>query len=89
MLFNYFFFIQAGFPPGVVNILPGDGPECGNAIAVHENIDKIAFTGSVEVKSLKRKKIEECKKCLLQIGKKIQEAAAKSNLKRVSLELGK
>lgn len=45
--------MQAGFPPGVVNILPGDGPECGNAIAVHEHIDKIAFTGSVEVNILK------------------------------------
>lgn len=30
--------------------LRGDGPECGNAIAVHEKIDKIAFTGSVEVR---------------------------------------
>ncbi|CAF0998209.1 unnamed protein product [Rotaria sp. Silwood1] len=61
---------EAGFPPGVVNIVPGDGPNCGQAIVVHENIDKIAFTGSVEV------------------GKKIQEAAGRSNLKRVSLELG-
>ncbi|CAF4320789.1 unnamed protein product [Rotaria sp. Silwood2] len=48
----------------------GDGPQCGYAIAVHEHIDKVAFTGSVE------------------IGKKVQEAAAKSNLKRVTLELG-
>ncbi|CAF1429207.1 unnamed protein product [Adineta steineri] len=61
---------EAGFPPGVVNVIPGDGPDCGNAIASHEHIDKVAFTGSVE------------------IGKKIQEAAAKSNLKRVTLELG-
>ncbi|CAF3303480.1 unnamed protein product [Rotaria socialis] len=61
---------EAGFPPGVVNIVPGDGPECGNAVSSHQDIDKVAFTGSVEV------------------GKKVQEAAAKSNLKRVSLELG-
>ncbi|CAF2047637.1 unnamed protein product [Rotaria magnacalcarata] len=61
---------EAGFPPGVVNIVPGDGPECGNAVSSHPDIDKVAFTGSVE------------------IGKKVQEAAAKSNLKRVSLELG-
>jgi acyl-CoA reductase-like NAD-dependent aldehyde dehydrogenase len=40
-----------------VNILPGDGPECGNAIAVHEHIDKIAFTGSVEVRLLIKKKM--------------------------------
>lgn len=31
------------------NLYLGDGPECGNAIAVHEDIDKVAFTGSVEV----------------------------------------
>ena len=30
----------------------GDGPECGNAIAVHEHIDKVAFTGSVEVRAV-------------------------------------
>lgn len=61
---------EAGFPPGVVNILPGYGPTAGAAIASHIGIDKIAFTGSTEV------------------GKLIQEAAGRSNLKRVTLELG-
>uniref|UniRef100_A0A665UZM6 Aldehyde dehydrogenase domain-containing protein n=1 Tax=Echeneis naucrates TaxID=173247 RepID=A0A665UZM6_ECHNA len=61
---------EAGFPPGVVNILPGFGPTAGAAIASHMGIDKMAFTGSTEV------------------GKLIQEAAGKSNLKRVTLELG-
>jgi aldehyde dehydrogenase (NAD+) len=61
---------EAGFPPGVVNILPGYGPTAGAAIARHMDIDKVAFTGSTEV------------------GHLIMEAAAKSNLKRVSLELG-
>ena len=37
---------QAGFPPGVVNILNGYGREAGAAIASHMDIDKIAFTGS-------------------------------------------
>lgn len=37
---------QAGFPPGVVNILNGHGKEAGAAIASHPDIDKIAFTGS-------------------------------------------
>lgn len=37
---------EAGFPPGVVNILNGLGPDCGAAIASHLDIDKIAFTGS-------------------------------------------
>ncbi|WEW59217.1 mitochondrial aldehyde dehydrogenase [Emydomyces testavorans] len=37
---------EAGFPPGVVNILNGVGKEVGAAIASHMDIDKIAFTGS-------------------------------------------
>ena len=37
---------QAGFPPGVVNILSGYGKTAGAAIAAHEGIDKVAFTGS-------------------------------------------
>ncbi|KAG7278114.1 hypothetical protein CRUP_019424 [Coryphaenoides rupestris] len=61
---------QAGFPPGVVNILPGFGPSAGAAVASHMGVDKVAFTGSTEV------------------GQLIKEAAARSNLKRVTLELG-
>ena len=37
---------EAGFPPGVVNILNGYGKVAGAAIAQHLDIDKIAFTGS-------------------------------------------
>lgn len=37
---------EAGFPPGVVNILNGHGREAGAAIATHLGIDKVAFTGS-------------------------------------------
>jgi aldehyde dehydrogenase (NAD+) len=62
--------LEAGFPPGVVNILPGYGPTAGAAIARNMDIDKVAFTGSTEV------------------GHLILEASAKSNLKRVTLELG-
>jgi aldehyde dehydrogenase (NAD+) len=62
--------VEAGFPEGVVNLLPGFGPTAGAAIASHMDVDKVAFTGSTEV------------------GHLIMEAAAKSNLKRVSLELG-
>src|SRR5450432_1225879 len=62
--------VEAGYPEGVVNLLPGFGPTAGAAIARHMDVDKIAFTGSTEV------------------GHLIMEAAAKSNLKRVSLELG-
>jgi aldehyde dehydrogenase (NAD+) len=61
---------EAGFPPGVINILSGTGEVAGAAIANHMDIDKVAFTGSVEV------------------GRKILRAAANSNLKKVTLELG-
>src|SRR5580704_9496566 len=61
---------EAGFPEGVVNMLPGYGPTAGAAIARHMDVDKVAFTGSTEV------------------GHLIMEAAAQTNLKRVTLELG-
>ena len=41
--------IEAGFPDGVVNMLPGYGPTAGAAIARHMDVDKVAFTGSTEV----------------------------------------
>lgn len=37
---------EAGFPPGVINIITGDG-KVGAAMASHMDIDKIGFTGSV------------------------------------------
>jgi len=40
---------EAGFPPGVVNVVPGYGPTAGAAISSHMDIDKVAFTGSTEV----------------------------------------
>src|SRR6266568_6414500 len=43
---------EAGFPEGVVNIVPGYGETAGAALAAHEGIDKIAFTGSGEVGKL-------------------------------------
>ncbi|CAA9441459.1 MAG: Aldehyde dehydrogenase, partial [uncultured Phycisphaerae bacterium] len=62
--------MEAGFPPGVINIVPGYGETAGAAISEHMDVDKVAFTGSTEV------------------GKLIMQAAARSNLKRVTLELG-
>jgi aldehyde dehydrogenase (NAD+) len=61
--------IEAGFPPGVFQVLSGDG-STGALLASHMRIRKVSFTGSIPT------------------GKRIQEAAAKSNLKRVTLELG-
>ncbi|XP_030073381.1 aldehyde dehydrogenase, mitochondrial-like isoform X2 [Microcaecilia unicolor] len=40
---------EAGFPPGVVNIIPGMGPTAGAAICSHMDVAKVAFTGSTEV----------------------------------------
>jgi acyl-CoA reductase-like NAD-dependent aldehyde dehydrogenase len=41
--------VEAGFPPGVVNIVPGPGRIVGEHLARHEGVRKIAFTGSTEV----------------------------------------
>jgi aldehyde dehydrogenase (NAD+) len=41
--------MEAGFPEGVVNLLPGFGPSAGVALAQHKDVDKVAFTGSTEV----------------------------------------
>ncbi|MFD4183612.1 aldehyde dehydrogenase family protein, partial [Rhodococcus sp. NPDC058514] len=41
-------FQEAGFPPGVVNIISGFG-DAGAALSAHDDVDKIAFTGSTEV----------------------------------------
>lgn len=62
--------LEAGFPPGVINILCGEGKVAGQAIAEHPKIRKVAFTGSTLV------------------GRQILRAAAETNLKRVTLELG-
>ena len=43
---------EAGFPEGVVNIVPGFGETAGAALAAHPDVDKIAFTGSTEVGKL-------------------------------------
>lgn len=43
--------MEAGFPPGVINIVPGFG-ETGAALVRHPGVDKIAFTGSTEVAHL-------------------------------------
>ena len=61
---------EAGFPPGVLNIISGHGRVAGAALSSHMDVDKIAFTGSTAV------------------GRTIMKAAAASNLKKVTLELG-
>ena len=43
---------QAGFPPGVFNIVPGLGEEAGNALIHHPGVNHLSFTGSTEVGAL-------------------------------------
>jgi aldehyde dehydrogenase (NAD+) len=40
---------EAGFPDGVINVVPGMGPTAGGALVKHPDVDKVAFTGSTEV----------------------------------------
>ncbi|OAL53135.1 aldehyde dehydrogenase [Pyrenochaeta sp. DS3sAY3a] len=61
--------LEAGFPPGVFQVLTGDG-STGSLLASHMKVAKVSFTGSIPT------------------GKAVQVMAAKSNLKRVTLELG-
>ena len=39
---------EVGFPPGVINIVPGDGPTTGAHLVRHPDVDKVAFTGSTQ-----------------------------------------
>ncbi len=62
---------EAGFPDGVVNILPGYGETAGAALASHPGIDKIAFTGSTEVgKIIAREAAQNLTKVSLELGGK-------------------
>lgn len=62
--------VEAGFPPGVFNILSGHGVPSGQVLARHMDVRALSFTGSGRT------------------GRLIQEEAARSNLKKVILELG-
>ena len=64
-------FKQAGFPDGVVNIVPGPGNTAGEAIVNHSKIDKIAFTGSTNVgKNVMKGAADEIKNVTLELGGK-------------------
>jgi phenylacetaldehyde dehydrogenase len=63
--------VEAGFPPGVVNILAGYGETAGAALAAHEQVDKVAFTGSTEVgKLIVKAAAGNLKKVSLELGGK-------------------
>ncbi|MEO9175443.1 MAG: aldehyde dehydrogenase family protein, partial [Gaiellales bacterium] len=62
--------LEAGLPGGVVNIITGFG-EAGAALAAHDDVDKVAFTGSTEVgKSIARAVAGTHKKLTLELGGK-------------------
>ncbi|UCR88714.1 aldehyde dehydrogenase family protein [Mycetocola spongiae] len=61
--------VRAGFPPGVINLVTGDGA-VGALLSAHPDVDHLSYTGSTAV------------------GRVITRAAADSNLKRLTLELG-
>ena len=61
--------IEAGFPPGVVNILTGYGETTGAALVKHPGIDKIAFTGSTAVgKLINKQATDTLKRVSLELG---------------------
>src|SRR5258708_22434363 len=64
--------LEAGFPEGVVNLLPGYGPTAGAALARHMDVDKVAFTGSTEVGKLIMRNAAETnlKRVTLELGGK-------------------
>ena len=77
---------EAGFPDGVVNIVPGYGETAGAALAAHPKVDKIAFTGSTEVgKLIIHAAAGNLKKVSLELGGKspnvvLQDADRKSTI---------
>jgi len=64
-------FQEAGFPDGVVNIVPSYGETAGAALVAHPGVDKIAFTGSTEVgRQVMRNAAGNLKKVSLELGGK-------------------
>ena len=65
------FFEECGLPRGVVNVVTGFGETAGAPLVAHPQVDKIAFTGSVDVgKSVMRAAAETLKKISLELGGK-------------------
>jgi betaine-aldehyde dehydrogenase len=64
-------FEAVGLPPGVVNVVTGDGPGAGAPIVAHPEVRKIAFTGSGEVgRAIMRQAAEQLKRVTLELGGK-------------------
>jgi acyl-CoA reductase-like NAD-dependent aldehyde dehydrogenase len=62
---------SAGLPPGVLNVVPGDGPTAGAALVEHPMVDTIAFTGSTSVgREVMRRAAGTVKRVSLELGGK-------------------
>ena len=65
------FVAEAGFPPGVINVITGNGHTAGDRLVKHPDVDKVAFTGSTEVgKIINRNATETLKRVTLELGGK-------------------
>ncbi len=63
--------VEAGFPPGVINVITGNGHTAGDRLVRHPDVDKIAFTGSTEVgKIINRAATDTLKRVTLELGGK-------------------
>lgn len=62
---------EAGFPDGVINVVPGFGPTAGAALVRHPGVDKIAFTGEgTTAKIIQREAVETFKRVTFELGGK-------------------
>ena len=64
--------LEVGFPPGVINVIPGFGRTAGAALTAHPHVDKIAFTGSTVVGKMIQAACAQSnlKRCTLELGGK-------------------
>jgi aldehyde dehydrogenase (NAD+) len=63
--------LEAGFPPGVINVLNGYGETAGAALVVHPGVDKIAFTGHVDTaKIIQKAAADTLKRVTFELGGK-------------------
>ena len=63
--------VEAGMPPGTLNVVPGPGSTVGDALVTHPGVGKIGFTGSTEVgASIARKAADTIKRVTLELGGK-------------------
>jgi aldehyde dehydrogenase (NAD+) len=63
--------VEAGFPPGVINLVNGFGETAGAALVAHPDVDKIAFTGHVDTaKIIQRQAAETLKRTTFELGGK-------------------